>query len=377
MAAVISNWRTDPYRLLFPIGYAFLAIGLGVWSVDLLAGIPHKETLHALILGNGFLFAFAMGILLSECPRAVDAPPAGWSLIGFFILCLAGMGAAALSGHFQAAYLFHLASTAALGAFLWRRLPRGSGSRHPGIAIAFTAVLFSAAWTALGLASESGAFPLVLGREAALSGLQGFFLMFCMACLRWNWDPAFRSGPMRIWPSALLLALSLGAEVSSLFALHPRVWLINAYALRILWIAIYLRLPPGYGTLFDKLPPYGILMRAGAFSILAGTAAAAFFPGLSLTFNHFTFVAGFAWIALIAATGVIAQRLEPARRRSGAWLAAAGGLALGASVAVRGTAMSWTERGYVLLPIAAALALLPLLIWAIVFFPRLATGRER
>jgi hypothetical protein len=87
-------------------------------------------------------------------------------------------------------------------------------------------------------------------------------------------------------------------------------------------------------------------------------------------------LAGFAWIALIAATGVIARRLEPARRRSGAWLAMAAGLALGASVALRGAAMSWTERAYILLPIAAALALLPLLIWAIVFFPRLAAGKE-
>jgi hypothetical protein len=256
MHAVNSGWRTDPYRLLFPIGYSFLTVGLGVWSVDLLAGVPHKETLHALILGNGFLFAFALGILLSECPRAVDAPPIGGRSIGYFVLCFAEMGAAALSGHFQAAYAFHLASASALAVFLWRRMRRDAASAHPGIAIAFAAALFSVAWTALGWASETGVFPPALGRQAALSGLQGFFLMFCMACMRWSRDPAFRSGPLRIWPAALLLALSLGAEAASLFASHPGAWLINAFALRALWIAAYLRLPAGYGTLFDDLPPY-------------------------------------------------------------------------------------------------------------------------
>ncbi len=335
MQAGISNWRTDPYRILFPIGYCFLTLGLGVWSVDLLGGFPHKETLHALLLGNGFLYAFALGILLSESPRAVDAQPAQAGMIAFFCLCLAGMGVAGLSGHLKAAYAFHTASAIGLSVFLGNRARLDTGANHPGLRIAFAAALFSLAWTTFGWVSELIALPTILGRSAALAGLQGFALLFCMLCFRWNRVSGSPSVLMRTGTAVALLSLSLFWEAMSLWAQDSNLWLRLAYVLRAAWILLYLRRPDGHESLFADLPRYQSLIRFGSLFILAGPVLAAIFPDRSLLFNHISFLAGFGWIAVTAATAVIARRLDPERRRSGAWMAGAAGLALGAAVGIR------------------------------------------
>ena len=106
----------------------------------------HGETIHALLLGNGFLFAFASGILLTETPLLQGNRHAGNIQLGFLLANLLAMGAAAMSGSMVSAYAFHFQAAFTLCAYLGFGLLMAEGRREPG-------------------------------RQAALAGFQGFFIM--------------------------------------------------------------------------------------------------------------------------------------------------------------------------------------------------------
>lgn len=376
MISEASNWRTDPYRILFPIGYCLLVLGLGVWSLEPLGAFTRRETLHALLLANGFLFAFAAGILLSEVPRANSASHPGAFQLTVQAFSLLALGAAALAGRFAVAYAFHGLAALTLATTLARSLPRAGSLRNPGSALAFTASLFAIAGAASGGFSEAGLLPPGFGRAAALAGFQGFSLLFVLACIRWTWEPGANAKPLAIQPLAVWLGVSLGLELASAFLPQPDTAFRLAYAARAAWIAYYLRRPAGFASLFADLPVFAWCIRAGSMFILAGAILAVVFPDRALTFDHIGFLAGFSWIAVSAATGLMVRRLAPSRRRAGTLLAALAGSALLGAVATRTLAMDWDTGKSALLPLAAALALFPLLVWAITVFPTLAAGKE-
>lgn len=378
MIAQTSYWRTDPYRFLFPIGYCLLVLGLGVWSLEPLGAFTRRETLHALLLANGFLFAFAAGILLSEVPRANSASQSqpGALLLTVQAFALLALGAAALSGRYAVAYAFHALAAVTLSTGLLRSLPRAGSLRNPGSALAFTASLFAIAGAATGGLSEAGLLSPGFGRAAALAGFQGFSLLFVLACIRWTWEPNANAKPLAILPMVLWLTAGLGLDLASAFLPHPETWVRLAYGARAAWIAYYLRRPAGFASLFADLPVFAWCIRAGSLFILAGAILAVAFPERALTFDHIGFLAGFSWIAVTAATGLMVRRLAPSRRRTGTMLAALAGSALLGAVATRTLAMDWDTGQSALLPLAAALALFPLLVWAIAVFPTLAAGKE-
>src|SRR3954464_7862678 len=79
-----SNWswsdiRREPYRLLFPLGIAHAAIGIGVWLPYYLwpALIPYPGQAHAVIQLQGFLLSFILGFLCTMLPKVLGIEPIG------------------------------------------------------------------------------------------------------------------------------------------------------------------------------------------------------------------------------------------------------------------------------------------------------------
>jgi len=82
-------------------------------------------------------------------------------------------------------------------------------------------------------------------------------------------------------------------------------------------------------------------------------------------------------IVLATATGVLAFGLKSVGRKAGLRIVLLGALSLLAALAFRIAAGYAAESRTLLLGIAAALALAPLFIWAIAFFPAIADPDDR
>ena len=85
---MLTTLRRHPYRALFPIGWLLFAIGVLPWVFAGLVpelGIPRD--LHALVLVQGGLTAFAAGFLFTMLPRRLEgpAPSAGLMLLALLV----------------------------------------------------------------------------------------------------------------------------------------------------------------------------------------------------------------------------------------------------------------------------------------------------
>ncbi|HKP97290.1 MAG TPA: NnrS family protein [Fibrobacteria bacterium] len=374
----ISAFRLEPFRLLFPLGYFFLVLGLGVWSAGLAGDSPHRETVHALLLGDGFLFAFAAGILLSEVPRWQGTGPLGGVPLSAFMVFLCAAGLSAAQGALFFTYAFHSLALLVLAAYLGYGWLISKGRRQPGPILAFSATVIAMAFDFFGIMAESGAFPREAGRGAAVAGLQIFLYLFAMACVRWSKETGLRAGLAYGIPwAAAWLVFSFLLEIAAAYSIHSE-WLVRvSHLIRFLWLGLFLGARKGYRPLFADLPVSGRILKAGAAFLFAGTLAAAQFPGWSVALNHVAYLLGFAWILLAGATGLIAGRLAATPRKPGRMLLRFLGVSLAAAAILRLAAEAVPEYRSSILAIAASLAMLPMLAWAVFQFPRLADWDAR
>ncbi|GEM_PF-6092174 len=375
MNRILNTLRLEPFRILFPFGYFCMVFGLGIWSVNLLGNSTESARLHAILLGDGFLFAFSLGLLLTEIPRLLLTPSMGLAQLFILLATLAGMALAVLGGNvFYAQALYGLALFN-LGVFLVRSLMASKTKGHPGPALALTAVILSLIGTVHFLLAESFVIFREFGSWGSYIGLQAYFLLFSVACLRWKRE--YRLGGQGgdgawFWMSLALLITSLGLEAFAGFAFRSEAILRVAYVLRSLWIAGAITRPGRIYPLLEGAPWHGVLVRAGLSFMLAGAVLVVFNPAHAIVLNHVTFLAGYAWIALSAATGLIAERVKTGTRRTGIAVLIVGGLSLGVGTLLR-IAAGFGDHGHgLMLAIGAVFALIPLFLWAIVFFPMLA-----
>ena len=68
--------RTDPYRLLFPLGVMVAVVGVGQWLLFSLGLDPtFRSIFHSMAQVQGFLGCFAAGFLLTFIPRRTMTGP--------------------------------------------------------------------------------------------------------------------------------------------------------------------------------------------------------------------------------------------------------------------------------------------------------------
>lgn len=61
----------EPFRIFFPLGYVLAILGLGLWILDFLeptGSSPGKG--HAVLMMQGFVFPFFLGIILTELGKS-------------------------------------------------------------------------------------------------------------------------------------------------------------------------------------------------------------------------------------------------------------------------------------------------------------------
>jgi hypothetical protein len=384
MNRIYSTLRSEPYRALFPIGYFFLVFGLGIWSVNLLGQSPELARIHAVFMANGFLFAFSAGILITELPALLRIPPMRPMQLSLLLACLIAMGAAALAQNVFYAHLFHFLSMINVTLYLVLGL-LGSGVKgQPGPLLVLCGCLLSLAGTALFLLAEAFSIPREFGSWGAYAGFLGYAFLFSTACLHWSREQEDhgenRSDFRWLWAALAFMLASLALEAISFYSANPDPLMRGAYVVRAVWLAWFIRRPKNVFSIMEGMPIHGFLVRIGLFFALAGSVLSAFNPGRTVVFNHVTFLAGFAWIALSAGTGVIAARMKSGNRKTGITTLVLGGLSLIIGVALRVSAAFPDFAGSsrtALLGFAAAFALAPVFVWAVAFFPSLADPDDR
>lgn len=306
----------DPYRILFPLGLAYALAGVGVWLLFLAGWAPYPGPQHASLMGQGFLFSFALGFLMTAVPRFTGTRTASrGELIAGTLLGLAPFAVEIL----PLAVPRSAAGLAILGflAFYFAGRARQRSYSLPKHFVFIPLGLF------LGLL---GATLLLLSELGAIGGLwaaagkeylyQGTLLCFVLgiggklvsAILGWGTPPLVQVTPVgaaattaRIdtarW-QAVMIAVSfflvLGGP-SLTFAGHL------LRALVATWVAIEVWKP------YRRPKAGGWLARGlwvSVWGLLLGLWSVAVVPGASVHGLHLMFVSGFGLMTVLVASRV-------------------------------------------------------------------------
>ncbi len=374
MAGVGMRVRLEPYRLLFPLGYLFAVLGLGIWIEDYLApkgGNPGEG--HAVLMMQGFAFTFSLGILLTELPKSlgrIEPPP--WTHLVLFVVLLLAMAASALEHAVALSQGFYLLAVLALTIYLLLTLIlKREGPAHPDLVFTGASILSALAGAVVWLIAEVHALPGEVLRWAQLAGFQAYFLLFAFGTFHWE-TPAKpgaglgRRAAANACAAAILFALiTVEAFASSWFPDSESLILRLAHAGKaglVLWFI--LRRVPRTG------PAYRGAARYALWSIFLGFTLTVIIPGKNVALSHFTYIAGFCWLVLSRGAVLVSLRSSwqlPLAKKSSL---AAYGLLLAAGGALRVLADFSASSRPVLLLLAAGFVLLPMLLWAVFAMPR-------
>src|SRR5690349_19995242 len=118
-----SRWRTEPFRVFFPLGVLLAWIGVGHWLLYALGvTATYSCQLHGLIQMQAFMMAFAHGILWTAVPRRTGTAPASAAEMAGAAFALVVTAAAATTERWIVAELAYAALLVLLLAFAVRRL---------------------------------------------------------------------------------------------------------------------------------------------------------------------------------------------------------------------------------------------------------------
>lgn len=131
-AAGISRWRSEPFRLFFPLGVLFAWIGVGHWLLYT-TGITatYSCRFHGLVQMQAFMMAFAIGFLLTALPRRTQSPPVGRMELAAFASALIVTTGAAIVDWWISAEIAYAALFVLLIQFALRRFLAGEAGRRP------------------------------------------------------------------------------------------------------------------------------------------------------------------------------------------------------------------------------------------------------
>ncbi len=380
--------RTEPYRLLFPLGLATAAIGMGVWIpyFFLPASLPFPGQAHAVIQIQGFLLCFIFGFLATMLPKVLGVEPLGRAQFALFPAALIGITIASLAGAPRIAQVLHLLLLANFAVFVALRFPKRRSDPPPNFMFIAVAMLADVAGTGIKFAALSGwlggpalragsllqfqAFPMLL-----VLGVGGFLLpkLFANGIV----DPqSLRNAPSKgIRIPALLSFLfltSYGLEILGLAKGYGDTGLRCAYALRAaVWIW-FIVMEIGIHKVKGKLPLYLFGARVSLIVMGAGLLMPVFRPAYLLAWEHVIFLSGFLRLTLSIASRVIAAHagrleiLERNRKQTRVY-----GMLIVFAMFTRIATELWPRGHWMHMAVAASLAIAACAIWARIYFPLL------
>ncbi|MEW6057623.1 MAG: NnrS family protein [Bdellovibrionota bacterium] len=311
--------RSNPYKLLFPIGLC-----LSIWGALLWIGFAfdwfhsYPGTLHADVMMGGFLFCFASGFLVTAVPRFTGSDIATTGEL----FTIGGIGVAVLtSSFFEKSNAIHVAT--ALGlicliSFGLRRFrSRSFDPPPPFLFVGFGLIsgLFGIVISILADFQIVTGSLILLGRLFYLHGMMlslvlGVGSRLIPALLGWaelpkvqisqpNEKPAafMQAIPKFIWINVIALAVSFPIEVFANTILGR-----GLRAAACTWIAIG-------AWKIHRLPRERTRLSWGlwfsCWLMLLGLLGNAALPAYGAHFLHLTFIGGFGLMTLMIASRVI------------------------------------------------------------------------
>lgn len=380
-------WRLidkgEPYRLLFPLGTALGVIGVLLWVSYLLKWQEaYPGIMHARIMIQGFLGAFAFGFLGTAFPRLTETP----RLRGWVSLTLAaGLTAGTLlhlanhihwgDGAFVLTFLFFLAQ-------LGTRIAKRADNPPPGfVLVAFGLIggligaigLFASAYVRLSPFAYSMC-TLLLYQGFMLMPVMGIgaFLLprFFALPNKHNFPESLR--PSKEWLQRAAFALLCALLVVGSFALEAAGYIRSGNLLRALVVFTYIGVEIPVHRAKQARGSLSLALRISLLCVPLGYLFVAAFPLWRIAWLHILFITGFSLITLTVATRVILGHsgqspLFQARLRSILIMTACMVLALLTRISADWMPDSQLNHyAYAALTWAAGA-----IIWAIAFFPAL------
>jgi uncharacterized protein involved in response to NO len=298
----------DPYRLLFPIGVTYGAIGAGLWPLYALHGVAYPGTAHRLLMIQGFEQSFVSGFLLTAMPGLTKGPPCGRVELAIAIAAAVGFGVAVLAGAPRFAEAAFAASLLLLLVAIARRLKASTAPKAAelmfvglGLVLGLTGALMQI------VAGEVRPFPgrmISLGMVLSLVLGLGGLLVPTFTGMR---APLEIPGVARPHERAgrVLFYLGLMAALVGAFVLEaagqPRLGaLLRASAATVVITMVWkLVRPPG------RRDVPALTMWSSGWLILAGLWTVVVAPAITIGALHVVFIGGFTLLTLGIGTRVV------------------------------------------------------------------------
>jgi uncharacterized protein involved in response to NO len=377
---VVPLWRSEPFRVFFPLGVVLGWIGIGHW-LAYTSGLSSTYSclMHGLVQTQAFLVAFALGFLFTALPRRTSSAPPNAATLAAAGLLVVATAAALVTQRWVLAQLGYLSTLLVLVAFAAGRLAgAGAGRRPPAtfmlIPIGLLHGVVGAVLLILGLSGSTGPTTTTLG---ALLVQQGVFISLTIGVgglilplLSGTPPPADLGSSPRETRRAIAFAAA-GATVFATFLLEVTVLPRTAALLRAVVVAVVLGF--GHGAWRPPAKPgfHRRLAWLAVWMVPLGLAGSALWPDYRVPALHVLFVGGFGVLTFAVATHVVLGHTgapELAMGRPPAVVAT--GIALLLAMTAR-VAADWSDTYFAHLGWAAGLWIAGTLVWLLFVAPRL------
>ena len=178
-----SRWRSEPFRILFPLGVICAWIGVGHW-LAYATGVTatYSCKFHGIVQMQAFMMAFAVGFLLTALPRRTQAPIVSRTELAAVVVALIVTTAGALAERWIVSEFAYAAIFVILAQFALRRFLSGRANRRPPAAFVLLpiAALHGFAGAILIAAAEFQNAPAWTAGLGRLMVEQGVFLCLAM-----------------------------------------------------------------------------------------------------------------------------------------------------------------------------------------------------
>jgi uncharacterized protein involved in response to NO len=313
------RWRSEPFRIFFPLGVVLAWIGIGHWLLYATgATATYSCTFHGLVQMQAFMMAFAVGFLLTALPRRTQTAPVAPLEALLSAAALVVTTAAAMTEHWVVAEIAYVGLLGVLLQFAGRRfLARTAGRRPPA---AFVLVPFAALHGLIGAglvtAPEVAGVPGWTGHLGRLLVEQGVFLCLAVGIgslvlplmAGASPPPDLGSAPREAWKA--LLYAAAGAAIFASLLLEQGGFVRTGPLLRAAVVAVGIGIGGGAWRPPGKPGVHRKLVWLSVWLMPVGLIVSATWPDYRVPALHILFIGGFSLMAFGVATHVILSHLD-------------------------------------------------------------------
>ncbi|MHB8381409.1 MAG: NnrS family protein [Candidatus Binataceae bacterium] len=315
----ISLWRSEPFRIFFPVGVIFAWIGVGHW-LTYATGVTatYSCNVHGLVQMQAFMMAFATGFLLTALPRRTNTPAATRIEMGALIAALVVTTVGALAEHWVISEIGYAAMFVLLVQFALRRFLGHAAGRRPPAAFVLVpiAALIGLAGAVLIAATEFQGAPAWTSNLGRLMVEQGVFLCLAVGIGALVLPlvggapppPDLDSSPREAW-KALAYACA-GVAIFTSLMMEQAGFERSGPLLRAIVVALGLGLGGGAWRLPSKTGLHRQLVWLSAWLMPVGLIVSAIWPDYRVPALHILFIGGFSLLVFGVATHVALGHLN-------------------------------------------------------------------